>query len=81
MKVIFFAALREQLDCAETKISTTETITVLQAKQLLVSQNPHWESIINNQSLLAAVNQEISEDDDLVRPDDELAFFPPVTGG
>ena len=81
MKVLFFAALREQLNCTNTLLNINKTISVLQAKQLLVSQNPEWESIINNQSLLSAINHEIVEDDALVCPDDELAFFPPVTGG
>ena len=47
MKVIFFAALREQLNCSNTLLNTNETISVLQAKQLLVSQNPQWKNIIN----------------------------------
>ena len=81
MKVIFFAALREQLNCSNTLLNINESISVLQAKQLLVSQNPQWKNIINDQSLLSAVNHEIVDDDALVCSDDELAFFPPVTGG
>ncbi len=81
MKIVFFAALREQLNCDDIDLKTTEAITVLQAKALIVNKNPQWESILNNQSLLAAVNHEIVEDDALVNIDDELAFFPPVTGG
>ena len=81
MKVIFFAALREQLNCSNILLNINETISVLQAKQLLVSQNPQWKNIINDQSLLSAVNHEIVDDDALVCPNDELAFFPPVTGG
>lgn len=81
MKIVFFAALREQLNSDGIDLNTTETITVFQAKQIIVNENPHWESILNNQSLLAAVNHEIVEDDALVNINDELAFFPPVTGG
>lgn len=81
VKVNFFAALREALNCGETQLNIKEPLTVQQARELLVQQNPSWEKNLNNNNLLCAVNHEMVQEDFIVKPHDELAFFPPVTGG
>ena len=81
IKVNFFAALREALDCDEIQLDVNEVITVEQARLLLIELNPHWSKSLTNNSLLTAVNHELVENDSPVKPNDELAFFPPVTGG
>jgi sulfur-carrier protein len=73
--VKFFASLREQLGKRETILSTTQPLTVSQV----------WSQVCDNVSLpphiLTAVNMEYVEANTLVKPGDEVAFFPPVTGG
>jgi len=81
INVHFFAALREQLKCNEIKLNVASPITVKQAKQLLVEMHPNWQQFLLNNSLLTAVNHELVEEDYVVNLHDELAFFPPVTGG
>lgn len=81
IKVNFFAALREALNCDETQLEINEAITIEQARLLLIELNPSWEKNLGNDSLLTAVNHELVQDDYMVKPNDELAFFPPVTGG
>ena len=81
IKVNFFAALREQLNCDEMQLNTPEAITVAQARQLIIASHPEWEKSLDNNSLLTAVNHELVQDDFMINPHDELAFFPPVTGG
>jgi len=81
IKVNFFAALREQLNCSEMQLTISAPLSVEQAKQLIISQQPQWSAILTNGSLLSAVNHDIVDDDFIVSPNDELAFFPPVTGG
>ncbi|MGB1110532.1 MAG: MoaD/ThiS family protein [Gammaproteobacteria bacterium] len=73
-KVIFFASLRERLGSAEQTIELAEGATVAQA----------WEQVGGaavEGKILAAVNEQYVGFDHVLGPDDELAFFPPVTGG
>ena len=85
IKVLFFASLREQLACQETVISAEElsnnninTIELVIA--FLIAQNPQWQNAFNS-SVLSAVNQEMVNKTHPVNLGDEVAFFPPVTGG
>jgi molybdopterin synthase sulfur carrier subunit len=81
IKVIFFAALREQLDCSELTLNSENITTVADLKQLLANKNDQWQSHFSNGSLLSAVNHEMVNGEQLIKPGDEVAFFPPVTGG
>ena len=81
IKIVFFAALREQLDCSELNISNENIKTVADVKQQLSDKNAHWRQILNNSSLLSAINHDMVDGSHLVTSGDEVAFFPPVTGG
>ncbi|MEW6989955.1 molybdopterin converting factor subunit 1 [Colwelliaceae bacterium 6441] len=80
IKIIFFAALREKLGCEQTSLPFDASMTVAQVITTLTTENPQWQSAFNS-SLLCAVNQEMVNKDYLIKSGDEVAFFPPVTGG
>lgn len=73
--VKLFAQLRERLDTDETTVSTQETPTVAAV----------WSQLTGESALpahvLAAVNLEYAAPDTRLEDGDEVAFFPPVTGG
>jgi molybdopterin synthase sulfur carrier subunit len=73
--VKFFASLREQIGLQSTLMDTADTLTVAQV----------WAQACNNAPLpahiLMAINMEYTHINALVRDGDEVAFFPPVTGG
>ena len=73
--VKFFASLRERLGQAECDIDAGTAATVAAV----------WRAVVPREALpanvLAAVNQEYAMPDQPVRDGDEVAFFPPVTGG
>lgn len=73
--VRFFAGLRERLGLAERELSLPEGATVAQVWSLAVGE----ESIPDN--VLAARNMEYVDLACQVADGDEVAFFPPVTGG
>ncbi|MEY8200718.1 MAG: MoaD/ThiS family protein [Colwellia sp.] len=50
-------------------------------KQLLSDKNEQWQQTFSNASLLSAVNHDMVDGSYLVKSGDEVAFFPPVTGG
>ncbi len=87
INVMFFARLREQLQCEKMTInfqdvvaSSQGEITVARLKAYLIELNPSW-SVHFESTLLHAVNQEMVNDNVTIQPNDEVAFFPPVTGG
>ncbi len=81
IKIVFFAALREQLDCAELTMDIAEILTVNDIKQRLGDKSEQWQQTFSNTSLLSAVNHDMVPGDHKVKSGDEVAFFPPVTGG
>jgi molybdopterin synthase sulfur carrier subunit len=81
IKIVFFAALREQLGCAELSITADTVKTVADIKQLLSDKSELWQQTFGNASLLCAVNHDMVDGSHVVKSGDEVAFFPPVTGG
>ena len=75
IKILYFASLREQVGRANDLLEVSQPISALEAWQ----QATGLSDIAEN--LLIAVNQEYTSADALIKDGDELAFFPPVTGG
>ena len=73
--VKFFASLRERIGRSEVTLPYTNLLTVAQV----------WDQIHRHESLpphiLTAVNMEYVDQNTPVKDGDEVAFFPPVTGG
>lgn len=82
INVVFFASLREQLNCSEIKLEATDDVSsVDKVKQALTNTHKEWLTVFENNSLLAAVNHDMVDGEHPVKSGDEVAFFPPVTGG
>ncbi|WP_159821591.1 molybdopterin converting factor subunit 1 [Colwellia sp. 20A7] len=81
IKIVFFAALREQLNCSELSINIQGLTTVADVKKQLANTDEQWQQIFANDSLLSAVNHDMVSDEQTIKSGDEVAFFPPVTGG
>lgn len=75
IRVRYFASLRERVGCAEAQFNTGTVTTVATVWHAL---NPDLALPGNT---LAAINHEYATLDAAVHDGDELAFFPPVTGG
>lgn len=81
IEVLFFARLRESLDLARLALELSEPITVGALKAQLAARGANWQALFAASQVLAAVNQELANDATPIRPGDEVAFFPPATGG
>ncbi len=82
MTVRFFARLRETLDCAELQLPLDEKAsTVADIRRQLSDRGEDWSAALGEDNLITAVNQVVIADDQPLKDGDELAFFPPVTGG
>lgn len=81
IQILFFGQLREQLGCDSKQLEIGETTSINGLLERLVSETPDWHAFLSAKSILSAVNQQMVEKDHIVSDADEVAFFPPVTGG
>lgn len=80
--VLFFAKYREQLGVSRQTVPITSSLSVSELKQRLVAEGgDKWAAVLLAENTLCAVNQTLAKADDLIEPGDEIAFYPPVTGG
>jgi molybdopterin synthase sulfur carrier subunit len=79
----YFARLREQLGVEQETVELPESIeSVAQLKTLLTSRGETWQKAMTSApSILAAVNQTMASQTQTIQEGDEVAFFPPLTGG
>ncbi len=83
LKILYFAALRERMGHNEEDLAPPSgVVTVADLIAHLRDRNPAGAAAFSQPSLVrAAVNQEFANLQSAVRDGDEIAFFPPVTGG
>ena len=82
MKVLFFGSLREQLGTGELNTVLPEGInTVGQLLASLQTQSDEWKLALGTGNVLFAVNQDMVDENTVISDADEIALFPPVTGG
>jgi molybdopterin synthase sulfur carrier subunit len=83
VKVLYFAGLREQLGSRGEDLELSAAVsTVAGLRTHLMTRGGAWQSALaQGRALRVAVNQEMAQPTTPVKPGDEVAFFPPVTGG
>lgn len=81
IKVCFFAKLREQFECDELSLEHNGITHVADVVARLVALHPSWQAELSQERCLVAVNHAMAKADTEVKSGDEVAFFPPVTGG
>lgn len=80
IKVLFFAQVREMVDCDELQLKA-EFPTAEALRQHLATKGDKWALALQSGKLLVAINQTLMPLDSPIQAGDEVAFFPPVTGG
>jgi molybdopterin converting factor subunit 1 len=83
MKVLYFAWLKQKVGLAEEEVSPPSEVTdVAGLLDWLAKQSPrHADALARRGVVRVAVNQSYAQPDHPVRGGDEIALFPPVTGG
>ena len=81
--LLYFASLRERLGCSREQVALpVGTATVSLLVETLRNRDPRWsDAFAPGQRWRVAVNQQMADLATPVKPGDEIAFFPPVTGG
>lgn len=78
--VKLFARIREELGVAEFVHPEEPTVSALVAA-LARTRGPHWSEVLLAPQVIVAINQKVADRDSAIAAGDEVAFFPPVTGG
>lgn len=83
VNIVYFAWVRERIGKSEESIELpSPEISVGALIGLLRGRGDGYEAAFEHENLVrAAINQEHAQPDDLIRDGDEVALFPPMTGG
>ena len=83
LKIHYLARLREDLGKGEESLDLPGGVaTVADLRAHLMARGGAWRQVLGeNRSLRVAVNQDMAQSGTAIKPGDEVAFFPPVTGG
>ena len=87
IRIKLFATLREALGESEFDLSLAtlahgeKPMDVAAVKALLSQRGVDWHEALNQPNVVHALNHKVVFTDALIAEGDELAFFPPMTGG
>ena len=82
-KVLYFAWLRSRVGHGEESLDLPPAVTTVAAlvEHLRGLSDGHAAAFTDMSAVRCAVNQDFAQLDQAIGSDDEVAFFPPVTGG
>ena len=83
LTINYFASVREALGCASETLTLPEKVNDVSAlvEYLTQQRDARWAMLTNTSQVLVAVNQTIVGREQALQDSDEVAFFPPMTGG
>lgn len=83
LHIVFFAQIKEQLACANIDLEWSDALSTVKALQehLCSRENGQWREVLGQANIICAVNHTVATDNVVLNDCDEIAFFPPVTGG
>ncbi|MGB5180229.1 MAG: molybdopterin converting factor subunit 1 [Gammaproteobacteria bacterium] len=82
LQLRYFASLRESLGIGAEQIELPDGVHDLPGlSRWLQGRGETWANALADSRLHVAINQEIVRSDAAIRDGDEIAWFPPVTGG
>ena len=83
MKIIYFSWVKKNLGISEEKINPPKNIKSIKLLiEWLSSKNYKYEKVFLKKKLIkVAVNHQVVNLNKKIKENDEIAFFPPLTGG
>lgn len=82
IRVLYFAGLREAFSTSGEEVALAAGISTAGAlRDHIAGRGEPWDRLTQTRNLRCAVNQKMVDFQAAVKDGDEVAFFPPVTGG
>ncbi len=82
LTVRFFAQFREALDCDALEVPWQAELSDLDALEAaLRARGENWRQVLDGDNLIRALNHVVVDSNVVLNDGDEIAFFPPMTGG
>ena len=81
MKIIYFAWIKDITNLPEELLDSNEIKNLDSLKKYIISKYPDLKKHLDKEILRFAVNQEYIVENIDLKKDDEIAVFPPVSGG
>ncbi len=83
LTILYFAWMRERVGLSQEELQLPDEVTTVgELADYLAGRGPgHASAFQNRRTVRCAVNQEFADPSVSLHPGDEVAFFPPVTGG
>ena len=83
MKVLYFSWIKDKLGKSHEEVQVGDTIkTINDLITLLKQNNKNYEDVFKDtSSIKVSINMETARFEDSIHDNDEVAFFPPMTGG
>ena len=78
IKIRYFGQFRDITGLTEEEIETKDGVTVVELRDQIKDKYPR---IAAKREILVAVNSSFAQLDTVIKPEDKVAFFPPVSGG
>jgi len=78
VRIRYFGQFKDLTGLEEESLELPEGCTVAEARELVKQRHP---PLASKEQILVALNGSFGDLGDEVREGDELAFFPPVSGG
>lgn len=79
--VRYFASIREAMGTGSEELSTTATTVGALREELMARSEAAAQALAHGKAVRMALNQDMCHGDATLKAGDEVAFFPPVTGG
>ena len=80
--VKFFSLIREAVGTEQLILDlSAELTTVQELKAILSERGEAWSEALSHPNLIQAINQQVVFQEEAIAEGDEIAFFPPMTGG
>jgi molybdopterin synthase sulfur carrier subunit len=80
IEIRYFASFRESLGLGSERLEWPQALPAAALLERLRGRGEPWTRVLGAR-VMVAINQELASPDALVQDGDEVAFFPPVTGG
>lgn len=83
LRIHYFASVREAMQREEDKLERPDAVnTVAELMDYLAAEDERFAAVADaGKPLLVAINHTVSDRSATLSDDDEVAFFPPMTGG